>query len=279
MYPLNTTTTAPALAMTHPLEELCQTHDELLDSVWYAKRIQDAILPDRILFNAVFPESFLMFKARNTVSGDFYCYARLGNKVVTAVADCTGHGIPGAMVSIMGYTIIDDIVKCNGITDPSQVLSRLDNAVRKLFKQGRNGVGIDDGMDIAVCTIDFEERTIEFAGANRPLFHFHKGELNIIQGSKNSIGGRPNPNAAYFDSVKHPFESGDTIYMFTDGYTDQFGGEQNKKFRRKQFIGLLESIQHMNLDDQHAQIDIEHHCWKGTNAQTDDILVMGLKLP
>ncbi len=266
----------PVAAQTNSTET--QNPLAIMESVTYARRIQEALLPAEMLFTTSFKDSFVIYQPKDIVSGDFYCYARLGSKVVVAVADCTGHGIPGAMVSIMGYTILEDIVKCNGITNPAQVLQRLDKAVRKLFKQGREGHGIDDGMDIAVCTVDYDAQTLEFAGANRPLLHFTNGSLNIVQGTKNSIGGIANPNVSYFDSVSVPFQSGDMIYMFSDGYTDQFGGADNKKFMRKHFISLLQSIQHLDMKDQKTHIELEHQLWKGKQTQTDDITVMGLKL-
>jgi serine phosphatase RsbU (regulator of sigma subunit) len=253
-------------------------HNTLMESVTYAQRIQETLLPGRMLFTSSFNDSFVMFRPKDVVSGDFYCYARLGSKVVVAVADCTGHGIPGAMVSMMGYTILDDIIKCNGLSNPAQILTRLDSAVRKLFKQGRTGFGINDGMDIAVCTIDYENRTLEFAGANRPLFHFHNGDLSILQGNKNGIGGEINPHHSAFDAVTIPFSSGDSIYMFSDGYTDQFGGDNNKKFMRKNFISLLQSVQHLPMNDQQTHLELEHRLWKKQEMQTDDITVMGLKL-
>jgi serine phosphatase RsbU (regulator of sigma subunit) len=255
-----------------------QNSTELMESVTYARRIQEAILPGRMLFTSSFSDSFVMFRPTAIVSGDFYYYARLGSKVVVAVGDCTGHGVPGAMVSIMGFTILDDIVKCNGLTNPAKILTRLDKAVRKLFKQGRNEHGIDDGMDIAVCTIDYDNHTMEFASANRPLFHFSGDNLNIFHGNKNGIGGAVYQQDSSFEAVAIPFESGDSIYMFSDGYTDQFGGDYNKKFMRKRFISQLQSIQHLNMHDQQTNIEQEHRLWKGYNAQTDDITIMGLRL-
>jgi serine phosphatase RsbU (regulator of sigma subunit) len=255
-----------------------QNSTELMESVTYARRIQETILPGRMLFTSSFTDSFVMFRPTAIVSGDFYYYARLGSKVVVAVADCTGHGVPGAMVSIMGYTILDDIVKCNGLTNPAKILTRLDKAVRKLFKQGRSEHGIDDGMDIAVCTVDYDNHTMEFASAYRPLYHFSGDKLNIFQGNKNGIGGVVNQQDSSFEAVTIPFEPGDSIYMFSDGYTDQFGGDFNKKFMRKRFISLLQSIQDFNMNDQQMQIELEHRLWKGACEQTDDITVMGLKL-
>jgi serine phosphatase RsbU (regulator of sigma subunit) len=255
-----------------------QNSTELMESVTYARRIQETILPGRMLFTSSFSDSFVMFRPTAIVSGDFYYYARLGSKVVVAVGDCTGHGVPGAMVSIMGFTILDDIVKCNGLTNPAKILTRLDKAVRKLFKQGRNEHGIDDGMDIAVCTIDYDARTMEFASANRPLFHFSGESLNIFHGNKNGIGGAIYQQDSSFEAITIPFESGDSIYMFSDGYTDQFGGENNKKFMRKRFISQLQSLQGLDMHDQQVTIEHEHRLWKGSNAQTDDITIMGLRL-
>ena len=252
--------------------------NDLDNSIFYAKRIQEALLPERMILSHTFKESFLLFKPKDTLSGDFYWYARLGNKFIFAVADCTGHGIPGAMVSVLGYTVLDDIVKSGGVTDPGHILRRLDKAVRKLFKQGREGYGINDGMDIAICTIDFEKKKIGFAGANRPLAYVRDKKLLVYRGNKNGIGGTQNYDTIAFDTVYIPYVKGDSIYLFTDGYSDQFGGGQNKKLMRKDFFSCLESLSQLPMQEQGEQLEMIHQEWKGVNDQTDDILFMGIKL-
>lgn len=257
---------------------ISSSKNNLDNSICYAKRIQEAILPERMILSRTFKESFLLFRPKDTLSGDFYWYARLGNKFVFAVADCTGHGVPGAMVSILGYTVLDDIVKSAGITDPGHILRRLDKAVRKLFKQGREGYGINDGMDIAVCTIDFDLEKVSFAGANRPMAYTRDGKLLVYKGNKNSIGGMQNSDAISFDTVYIPYVKGDSIYLFTDGYTDQFGGGQNKRLMRKDFLSNLQALSQLPMQEQGEQLEMIHQQWKGVNEQTDDILFMGIKL-
>jgi serine phosphatase RsbU (regulator of sigma subunit) len=250
---------------------------DLDSSIFYAAQLQEALLPGKTILNAIFSESFIFYQPKDTVSGDFYWYSRLGDVCVIAVADCTGHGIPGAMMSVLGYTIMEDLVKYKGITEPQKILSRLDQAIRKMLKQGHQGVGMNDGMDMAVCAIDFKNHQIQFAGANRPLYLFKGGNLHVYKGAKKAIGGI-HLHGTNFATHVIPFEKGDNLYLFSDGYADQFGGPRDKKFLQSAFTEVLKDIQPLSFEEQEAALRFQHFMWKWDAEQTDDILILGVKL-
>ncbi len=197
------------------------------------------------------------------------------NKVIIAVADCTGHGVPGAFMSMIGNDLLNQIIIEKGITRPSEILNQLNRAVKKALKQESENSETTDGMDIALCSFDIKNRTMEYAGAMRPLFHASV-EFNKISGDSASIGGTTNENYQ-FTNHEVNLKQGDSIYIFTDGYVDQFGGEKGKKFMTKNLKDLLAGIHQKNMNEQYQILNKTLIDWSKEKEQVDDILVVGIK--
>jgi len=260
---------------------------EILDSITYAKRLQNAILPPLSLVKQFFPESFIVYKPKDIVAGDFYWMqkvARIGGKgdvVLIAAADCTGHGVPGALVSVVCSNAINRIVKEVGIRDTGSVLDNVRDVVLETFSQkdplGEKSDGnVQDGMDISLCAINLHENILEWSGANNPLWYVHKNKLIEIQPDKQPVGKQD--NAKPFTTHLVNIEKGDIIYLFTDGYADQFGGPKGKKFKYKQLQDLLLANSALTMDEQKRELENTLNTWKGSLEQVDDILIMGIRI-
>jgi serine phosphatase RsbU (regulator of sigma subunit) len=256
-------------------DQIAEKNKNITDSINYAQRIQQAILPSKEEIDKSLKEYFIFYKPKDIVSGDFYFYAYRNDKAIIAVADCTGHGVPGAFMSMIGNDLLNQIIIEKGITRPSEILNQLNKGVKKALKQESAKSETSDGMDIALCSIDMKNNKLEYAGAMRPLLHA-SGELFEIHANKTSIGGST-PEDYQFTNHEITVKNGDSIYIFTDGYVDQFGGEKGKKFMAKNFKNLLGSIHHMNMDEQHRILDTTLSEWSREKEQIDDILVMGIK--
>ncbi len=256
-------------------DEIAEKNKNITDSINYAQRIQQAILPAREDIDKSLKEYFIFYKPKDIVSGDFYFYATQNDKVVIAVADCTGHGVPGAFMSMIGNDLLNQIIIEKGIVRPSEILNRLNKGVKRALKQESANSETTDGMDIALCSIDLKNRTMEYAGAMRPLFHASE-EFNKVLGDKASVGGATNENYQ-FTNHELNLKPGDSIYIFTDGYVDQFGGEKGKKFMTKNFKNLLAEIHQKNMSEQHQIINNTLIEWSREKEQVDDILVIGIK--
>lgn len=250
---------------------------EITDSIRYAKRIQESILPIRSEIRHAFGNSFVLFRPRDVVSGDFYWFAQHGSKSVIACVDCTGHGVPGAFMSMIGNTILNEIVNEKGVRKPSEILNLLHERVRHSLKQDLEKTETQDGMDIALCMIDQHSGTLEFAGANRPLYIIRDNSLQEIRPTKLPVGGDQLGERRFINN-ELKIRRDDCIYMTTDGYADQFGGPRGKKFMVKRFQELLLQIctQAMEQQGEHLKQTIEQ--WQGNNEQVDDILVIGIKI-
>jgi len=258
-------------------EELEERQIEITDSIRYAKRIQTAIMPKIKQIQRDFPASFVLFLPKDIVSGDFYWYHRIGDKYFIAAVDCTGHGVPGAFMSIIGNYLLNSIIIHNGIIDPAEILKQLNRKIKIAMKtDGR--AQTTDGMDISVAVIDKNEQMIEYAGALRPMYLFNQGDFIEIKGDKipitSSIAGI---TISTFKTKTFEFKEGDIFYLFSDGIIDQFGGTKGKKFLTKRFKQLLFEINELPLPEQKELIKKAFDDWKGTNEQVDDILVMGVK--
>jgi serine phosphatase RsbU (regulator of sigma subunit) len=257
-------------------DEIAEKNKNITDSINYASTIQQAILPSKEEMSNTLKEYFIFYKPKDIVSGDFYFYAEQHGKTVVAVADCTGHGVPGAFMSMIGNDILNKIIIENGITQPAHILNHLNQGVKKALKQTDQYSETNDGMDIAICSIDMKTKTLEFAGAIRPLYYF-SGELNEIAGNKVSIGGFTSEDYVFANhTVK--LNEGDSVYIMTDGYVDQFGGEKGKKFMAKNLKQLLAEINGNNMTDQRHKLKKTFTDWMGDTVQVDDILVMGIRL-
>lgn len=251
-------------------------NQNIIESINYAKRIQESILPTQDAVDHVIPESFVFFKPRDIVSGDFYWVNEIdGKKIITAV-DCTGHGVPGAFMSLIGNDLLNVTVQAKRITTPDKVLEHLHQEVRKVLNQesGKSR----DGMDLAFCTIFPEEQKMLFAGARNPLIIIRDGDMEIVKGDKKSVGGIQNETARTFTCHEVSLEKPAMYYIFSDGYQDQFGGEDGQKYLTKNFRKLLLEIHDKPLQEQRRVLEEELEAWRGDYPQVDDILVIGMKL-
>lgn len=258
-------------------KKLSHAFQEIKDSISYAQKIQTAILPLQDDIKSELEHCFILFKPRDVVSGDFYWFNTLNNKVLIAAVDCTGHGVPGAFMSMIGYSLLNEIVSKEDQLDAANILNKLHEGVRKSLKQNRDIFESKDGMDIALTVIDKTNKTLQYAGAKRPLLYYNGDHFIETKADKQSIGGLEiDPD---FSFTNHNFElkKGDTFYLFTDGYVDQFGGEKDKKFSTSKFKQTLAQIQAQSLEKQQETLDHIIEDWKSTTEQTDDILVIGLR--
>tara|TARA_Y100001968_G_C19453420_1_gene770343 strand:+ start:4354 stop:6180 length:1827 start_codon:yes stop_codon:yes gene_type:complete len=256
------------------LEEL---YKDVTDSIKYAKRLQDSILPPKKYIEGLFPDSFVLFKPKDIVSGDFYWMNKIGSKHIFAAVDCTGHGVPGAFMSLVGANGLNSAVKEHRLQNPGKILDDLNNyASESLYKQEDDNA-VRDGMDIAICSIDHKKMILEYSGAYNPLYIVRDNEILITKGDKFAIGSF-NPYTKSYTTHKIPLQKGDVIYVFSDGYADQFGGVSGKKFMYKQFRETLLSIQSLSMEEQQLALDKKIEDWKGSYEQVDDILVIGVKI-
>ncbi len=259
--------------------ELRYTNKLITDSIKYSKRIQEALLPSMKLIQMHFSDSFIYYKPRDIVSGDFYWMSHQANKVFFAIADCTGHGVPGALLSMIGSTILNELVNEKGITSPSKILEYLSLRVVTALEKGREPGDIQsDGMDITLCSWDKDFRELKIASANGHARLFTKAGETEVKADIYSIGDifSYNQNIEY---TTHTFqiEEGDTLYMYTDGYQDQFGNQESQKFMATRFEQLLSELQPLAMKEQLSKISSTFEAWKGVTHQTDDVLVMGIK--
>ncbi|MEW6468375.1 MAG: two-component regulator propeller domain-containing protein [Bacteroidota bacterium] len=258
--------------------ELAQKNKDITSSIEYAKRIQEAILPRIEQIQKHFNDSFILYRPKDIVSGDFYWFGERGGKKILAVVDCTGHGVPGAFMSMIGHNLLNQIIIEKGITRPDQILNELNLGVQTALKQGTGGVETTDGMDVALCVIDTEKREVEFAGAFRPLVIVSNGKMDKIDGNKFPIGGKQLDYERIYTSHTRTLNKGDSIYMFSDGYADQFGGERGKKFMVKRLNELFLAMEPFSMKEQRERMNHTIEEWKGAHQQVDDILVAGIRL-
>jgi serine phosphatase RsbU (regulator of sigma subunit)/Tfp pilus assembly protein PilF len=258
-----------------------EKNKEILDSINYAKRIQDAILPSHDINSDIVKESFILYHPKDIVAGDFYWYGVKNNKRIITAADCTGHGVPGALMSMLGMTFLNEIVNHMGKTRPSDILSELRDLVKETLKQRGSEGESKDGMDMALISLDQDTLKLEFCGANNPLWIFRnengKTEFIEIDPDKRPVG--------YFRGMGIPFtnkefqlKKGDRIYLFTDGYADQFGGPRGKKFKYKQLKELLANILEKPMSEQHTILKETFENWKGMLDQVDDVCIVGIRV-
>ena len=257
-----------------------EKNKEIMDSINYAERIQKAILPTNKQIQAHFPNSFVYYKPKDVVAGDFYWMEAIDDGVLIAAADCTGHGVPGALVSVVCHNSLNRAVKEFGIKSPGLILDKTTDLVIETFEKSEEEV--KDGMDIAMCKINTSTYEVEFAGANNSLYVVKANSTKIIEykASKQPIGKFVNRKA--FETQKIQLEKGDLLYMYTDGYADQFGGPRGKKFKYKQFRELLITNQNLPLQEQLTELDQAFESWIVADGeafeQIDDVCVIGIKL-
>lgn len=251
-----------------------QKNKDITDSINYAKNIQEALLPTRAEIAKYFPESFLLYKPRDIVSGDFYWISNRENKTYLAIADCTGHGVPGAFMSMLGIAFLDEVIGIHPNISSNELLNQLrENVILSLRQTGQDGQS-KDGMDICLIVVDWEKKELEFSGANNPLYFIRNNFLTEYKGDKMPIGVHINKQP--FSCERIQFSAGDSVYMFSDGYADQFGGPHGKKFKYKSLKELLIKITSQPMKEQGRILDKTIIEWCGDNPQLDDIIVAGI---
>jgi serine phosphatase RsbU (regulator of sigma subunit) len=256
-----------------------ETISEVQGSYNYARHIQETFLPDDLFVRECFTDSFVLFKPKDIVSGDFYFFSKRDNLIIFAAADCTGHGIPGALLSTIGYGITDQAVNEKMITDPPEILHHLYSKVHRFLRWDEDATGLSDDMDIVLCTLDIRTNILVYSGVRNPLYRVTKGEL-IEYKAKNIIENCVQTGDCPFTSEKIQLKTGDTIYLCSDGYADQFGGKNHKKYQTGRFKSFLLSIQEFSMPEQSDRLyeEIEHWREENDEGQTDDILVIGIRI-
>jgi serine phosphatase RsbU (regulator of sigma subunit) len=297
------------LKITNQKEEIEKVHKHMMDSITYAQRIQSAVLPGTEMVNLLLPYHFILYMPRNIVSGDFYFIKQIRNFTLVAAADCTGHGVPGAFLSMLVLTLLNEIVRKTEIINSSAVLNELRFQIKNSLQQSGQKGEQQDGLDISFCAINIETLEVSFAGAHNPLWLIRNESVKNMKDMKDTKDLKEviNDNATTiqdldlqhstfyvyeadrqpvgvfykekpFTEQKIQLQSGDTFYIFSDGYESQFGGEKKEKFQTKQLRDLLSEIQNLSMPEQKKVLETKFIEWKGNNEQTDDVLVVGVKI-
>ncbi|MCF8257201.1 MAG: tetratricopeptide repeat protein [Flavobacteriales bacterium] len=247
---------------------------EIMQSFDYARRLQEAVMPGTDALQMLFADSFLFNRPRDVVSGDFYWMARHKGVIYLAVGDCTGHGVPGAMLSVIGLNSLNRCISDLGLTRPKDVLTQMTLDLLVTFEG--SVAQVRDGMDIALCAIDTKAMTITFAGAHNPLWIARHGEMHVIKGDRRAVGYHD--SALNFTQQEVGIETGDAVYLFSDGFQDQMGGSGDKKYMTRRFREFLLGNSHLPMNGQHLELSREFAEWRGTGEQTDDVCVMGVRI-
>ncbi len=258
-------------------EELEILYKQVTDSIHYAKRIQEAILPPNSIIDQILPNSFVLFKPKDIVSGDFYWVEKKNNLTYFAAVDCTGHGVPGAFMSLVGHNILKDIISNTNIIKPSEILDKLREGVINTLHASNKGTQSKDGMDITLCCINYETLELQYAAAYNPLYIVRNGELIQYSANKFPIGAFIGEKEN-FDNVTIQLQKNDQLYVFSDGYADQFGGPKGKKFMVGNFRKLLTQIATKPVKEQMNYLDNKLADWQGDLEQVDDVLIIGLRV-
>lgn len=258
------------------LKKLLGTEKDIADSIRYASYIQAALLPDLNEFQKILPDSFILNRPRDIVSGDFYWISKVKDRIVVLAADCTGHGVPGAFMSILGINFLNQIVSyC--VPGSNKILNSMREYVMKALHQSGQEGEQKDGMDMSLCVIDMEKRVVEYTGANSHLIFFKGQHLEVVKADRMPIGVSPLEEESFSINII-PFKDIDTFYIFSDGYADQFGGENFKKLKFKGFKEILTEVRKLKIHNQKAKLEARLDKWQGDNPQIDDILVIGVDL-
>jgi serine phosphatase RsbU (regulator of sigma subunit) len=258
----------------HMLEE---KNMEVMDSINYAQRIQQAMIPSESYFKELLPESFIFYRPKDIVSGDFYFIEKKNDEIIVAVVDCTGHGVPGALMSVIGLNLFRQAISKSKSSRPSDIIAYLDSGLRRVFKK-RGDTTIKDGMDLAICNLNFKNMEMAFAGVYNPVYHIRGGVLNQIKADKKPIGHAVRDKEYRYNNHQIKLEKDDTIYLFSDGYADQFGGEHGKKFMYSRLRQLLLDINSLSMGEQGDVLSREFENWKAHLAQIDDVCLIGIRV-
>jgi serine phosphatase RsbU (regulator of sigma subunit)/CheY-like chemotaxis protein len=260
-----------------------QKNKDVTDSLNYAKRIQYALLPDGDLLLRYFPNSFIFYRPKDIVSGDFYWYCERNNYMYIATVDCTGHGVPGAFMSVLGASQLTEIIQHHAIEAPNLILSKLHEKISENLNKGyaskNEEDGLNDGMELALCRIHLTTKQIQFAGANRPLWLQRNGEIIVFSGDKQPIGQYERlgvQEKREFQTQTIDTQPGDVVYLFSDGIVDQFGGVEGRRLSKRKFLAFLKQIDATPVVEKGKEIDKFITLWQGQNEQTDDMMVIGI---
>ena len=254
--------------------ELKIKNKNITDSINYAQRIQTAILPSDKEVNDLFPGSFILFKPKDIISGDFYWTAQGGDKNFIAVADCTGHGVPGALMSMIGNELLNKIIYEKKICSVDEILNVLHTDLCFVLKQ--SSTDVKDGMDIVLCSINNKTKEIEYAGAKNPLYVFTNNELHVVKASREAIGG--DNQVRQYSKHNVPNARGTKLYLCSDGFQDQFGGESGKKFQVGKLKRIFQEVSRLETEEQKSALLSIFQNWKGVHEQTDDVLIIGITI-
>ena len=258
----------------HQKHEIEEKNKDIVDSIKYAKRIQNTILPTDDLLDEILEDYFIIYKPKDIVSGDFYWADHFDGKSYFSAIDCTGHGVPGAFVSIVGFNGLKRTVNEFKLRQTGPMLDKLTELVVETFSAAESH--LKDGMDMALCCIDYKTLKVEFSGANNPLIIIRNGEIIEIKGNKQPIGEFE--KRVPFTTNEVQLEKGDSCFVFTDGYADQFGGPKGKKFKLKTLKNLLLEVASLPVKEQKEQLEIAFNNWKGEIEQLDDVCLIGIKV-
>lgn len=255
-----------------------EQNQDIKDSIKYAQRIQGAILPPKNMWEKILPNSFLLYMPKDILSGDFYWVEETKDYIYVAAADCTGHGVPGALISIVNYNLLNKAVLEKNLVTPSEILDAVNLWLTESLHQTYGESTVRDGMDITLIAIDKHSNEVLFTGANNPIYHISNGELNQIRGDKFPVGAFIEDKIQKFTTKRFTIQKGDSIFLFSDGFADQFGGPKGKKYKYAQFQEKLKDNHHLPLNHQLDIMKNEFIDWKGAHEQVDDVLLIGIKI-
>lgn len=269
---------ARTLALQDAHKKLAYQYQELQSSIEYAQYIQLALLSPIVDIEKLFPQSFVLLRARDKVNGDFVFATQMGNQKIMAVVDCTGHGVPAAFLSILGHQALTKVIHEQQHTSPVYILHHLQRELYKMLSAGAKPT-LNEGMDVAVIRINIDTGALTFAGANRPLFIATKTGVRQLAGSRRGIGGflQPTPDSTFTEN-ELAYEHGDMLYLTSDGYMDQIGGPRDKRLMRKGFVALLKKACALPVKEQHQFLESQFTAWCGENEQLDDVTVVGIRM-
>jgi len=251
---------------------------DIKDSIKYAQRIQEAILPPKPLWNRILPDSFVIYQPKDILSGDFNWIAETETHIFVAAADCTGHGVPGALISLVNYNLLNKAVLEKGIVKTGEILDAVNNWLTESLHQEAENSTVKDGMDISLISINKITNQVQFSGAFNSLYIVNEQELRIIKGDKFPVGSFFDEEINLFNTIDVEYQKGDLLYMFTDGYPDQFGGSKGKKYKHNRLKENMSKIVTYSLEDQRSFLLTAFYDWKGDFEQVDDVLMIGLKM-
>ncbi|MES2567874.1 MAG: tetratricopeptide repeat protein [Bacteroidota bacterium] len=259
----------------HIVEE---QNKDITDSIRYAERIQSAILPPEKQWNALLPQSFVFYKPKDILSGDFYWIEQKGDLVFVAAADCTGHGVPGALISIVNYNLLNKAVLEKDLNDPADILNYVNNQLIIALHQTYQESSVKDGMDISLCVLNTKTLELTYSGANNPIYIITNNELQQISADKFPVGAFVEEQIQTFTTKQIQLQRDDLVYLFSDGYADQFGGEKGKKFKYKQLKDILHENKLLPMEQQSKLLADRFQTWKGVLEQVDDVLIIGIRI-